>query len=308
MIRNIIPIIAIAILCTPAAMSQDILATITYASIQQDGSNETPIGFEEVPLEVKNGKLLIRAKVDGKEGFFILDTGAPSLIINQLPVYSVSDNAFSIDQSFAAEPFEVSEFEWAGNQFYGVQGYAIDLSHLEQSLDVPILGMVGHAILQNYEVYIDFKAERLFLRKAEDVLAVAGLSNHTITMQVEQGLPIVEGQIGGQRVRLIVDLGTAGNVMDRDLVKRGLNQHYTTTDLAKLRGLDQKTSMVESGQIESFAVGGLEVGPQPFLLTDLSQLRDVTGINISGILGYDFFKEYRCIIDYKRNLLHLWTP
>ncbi len=288
-----------ALLFQTTAIPQASFAFLPSEPAQLQSPYRSPIGFEEVPLQIRAGKLLVQAVMNADTGLFIVDTGAPSLIVNRTPQPAGEGKAYSISNSFAAEPVVVDRLQLPGYQGRQLDAYAVDLSHLEKAVGKPILGMIGHSILRDFCIFIDFAESRFFLRRQTQWPAAAG---HQLLLSIEQDLPIVEGVIGGERVRFIVDLGTRDNILDTRLETSAA---FLPTGTARLQGLDQAKELVTTGEIDQLQLGPLTLPAAPFLLANLQQLQTVTGLQIDGILGYSFFRNYRLVIDYPNSTLHL---
>jgi len=302
---TIIAILTITYLSVTSQTTLAYLATPTTRLVSSE--IEYTRGFREVPIKIERGKILIEASVDGEQGYLILDTGSPGMVINKKPIAGNDEMAFSVSRELQIQTTYVDQLSWGGIDRIGLEALAVDLGHLEASLGHNILGMLGYDMLADLTLIIDFPNQKLLLKPVDQGTILRTWSpKFSVPFELEYHLPVVEAVINGQALRLGVDTGTGSNLMSSELIEGSLASHFTLQDKERLQGLDQQVDLVEAGVMESIQLGG-EVIEQPrFLSTDLAPLREATGLNIDGLLGYEFFKNYKCSIDFQSKRIYFW--
>lgn len=264
-------------------------------------------GFRDVPIRVERGKVLIEASVDGEQGYLILDTGSPGMVVNKKPVAGNEEVAFSVSRELHIQTTYIDQLSWGGIDRIGLEALAVDLGHLEESLGYNILGMLGYDMLADLTIIIDFPNQKMLLKPiSRGTILHTWSPKFSAPFELEYHLPVVEAFIDGEVVRLGIDTGTGSNLISSELIGGSLEDVFTVKDKERLQGLDQEVDLVPAGIIESMKLGGKVIEHPRFLVTDLAPLKENTGLNIDGLLGYEFFKNYKCSIDFRSHRIYFW--
>jgi hypothetical protein len=303
--RWMILVLLLEFYCT--APSQDSANLLYVSPGEVSFKMNTSSGLKEVDMLIKKGKILIEGELDGQRGFLILDTGAPGIIVNKKSLASSEQAAFSVAREVNVQSVVVGELCWAGYEMKALEAWALDLSHLEQALDLKILGLLGYDIFKELTVVIDFPGEKLLIEQAKPSKLI-GLYQPKIEIpfELEGHIPVVEANINGYTVRLGIDTGTKSNIIDSKLTQGVLASHFGSQETERLQGLDQQIDIVTSGKIDELCLGTEKLHELHFLTVKLEQLRRATGLTIDGLLGYAFFESYKCLIDFERGRIYLW--
>jgi hypothetical protein len=264
-------------------------------------------GLKEVPIQVRKDKILVKASLDGEQGFLILDTGAPNMIVNKKVRSGNGEAAFSVSGELCVEPISINQLSWRGVEETHLEALAVDLSHLETALECKILGMIGYEMIKDLAIIIDFTNQKLLIEhKDEENVLRRFAPKYSIPFELASHLPIIEATINKQVVRLGIDTGTGSNLLDSKLTNGVLANHFTFHDIERLQGLDQQIEEVKAGTIDRLTIEGHEMLAPEFLAVDLTQLRLVTGLEIDGLLGYSFFDDYLFSIDFNKKRIYFW--
>lgn len=137
------------------------------------------IPIELIELEHQNFHPLLTAVfADGSTGLWVIDTGASKSIFdkNLAKHYEVisgmSEDLHSAgiaDQPMKSEVAKMRAFKLAGMQIEEMKVAVLDLSHINElyasSTDLKICGLLGGDFLVQYKAVIDYRRQRLVLRK-----------------------------------------------------------------------------------------------------------------------------------------------
>lgn len=299
-------IVVLASICFTAP-SQSTVAFLNRAPRTLTAKTTPAFGLREFPLLIKKGKVLVEATLEGENGFFILDTGAPGVVINRKLQKEAGTNAFSISRDLIVHSIVVKHMSWAGFEESDLEALAVDLSHLEQSLNHNILGLIGYEMLKDVTLIIDFPNQKLHIDSGQQSNMSRRFSpQYSFAFELENHIPVVQMVIGEQQLRFGIDTGSGGNLIDAVLVNGELSKHFVSSHEAEIQGLDQQIDRVLSGSIDKLSIENYTISDATFLATDLTQLRQATELSIDGLLGYPFFKDYKCSFDFKNNRIYLW--
>ncbi len=291
---------------------------LAQASVKKVGTSFSPQDLTlppslDVPVRLVKGLILVEAEVDGRRGTFILDSGAPALMLNQRE-FSAPANAQSMATADTPKGVNgtvnnlsfcnVKQFNWMGISFHDKEVVTLDLAAIEKQLDnTPLLGLIGYNLLNQYALTLDYHAARVLLRRPE-ATPVAAAPLLTLPFKLRGHLPVVEVTVDGQPYQLAVDCGAQTNLLDAQFAPAFAKKLRKRTK-ETLRGGDNTPRTVVSGQIPEMRLGGsLAFHHQQTVFSDISHLNQKPGqANVQGIAGYPLLSQYRTTIDYVNSQL-----
>lgn len=275
----------------------------SYTSIQQE-LIQAP--YKQIPLLQKDGFILIKSKVDGKEGFLIFDSGAPSLVINKKVEKSV-DTANGLNGDLKVDYGTIKQLEWAGIQKEDVECILLDLDHLEQKLGLTVLGLLGFEIASKYEILIDYPQELITINyKGDQSIIKQHPARFQIPFELKEHLPIINAQIQNEKTVFALDTGAGTNLLDPNTKEKFDSTTYELIRQEQIRGLDKKVKLEDVIEIDDNQFYGFSVEKMPYLITELNFVNQTLNTDIDGILGYSFFQDLKFSINYKDQMLYIW--
>ena len=266
-----------------------------------------PDNLQLVPFHLERGMIQVEAALDGTIGYYILDTGAPYLVLNQKP--TTADSPFN-GQSCVSDVevgwTEVDAFEWAGRTFQAMEAVVVDLMHLNDYSSRPIKGLIGYELLKDRALVLDYTKERLALIDSEQIqLESFQTPLAQLSLELEGHLPIIEVQINGRTFRFGIDTGAAANLIDTSTLQQLMGANIEQLPTEELQGLDQSVQRVQVIRIEEFWIDQQAVSDR-FLVTDLSHVKQEGGLQLDGLLGTTFLQQFISCINYPEKRLSLW--
>lgn len=249
----------------------------------------------ELMFETTGSFILVDAIVDGSKGKFILDSGAPGLILNESPTQS-SQKAVTLTGQVDVGEKKISILKWGLLTQSNVQALTIDLSYLNNLGAGEIMGIIGYQQLAALTFTLDLPNHRLiqhtsFPKKCE-VPAVR------IPLKFTGHLPVVKSKIGKRKSLLVFDTGAGVNLLDHRNVRR-INLDETPSSLISLRGLNDELVMSKYYKVPLLEIASGNWLNQKFASTDLKELSK-NGKVIRGLLGRQWFKDRKITVDYQR--------
>ena len=156
----------------------------------------------EIPFTMAGKLIAVKVILNGEYKTFILDSGAPKVILNSNHIAGDSMNAKKTLSSSkdvngnisGMDITKVDELDFYGIQLNNQNVLTLDLSHLEESLETEIYGLIGYELLNEYDVLYDYQNQKLTLidpdyfasYKAENLSAV---TVESIPLQIEGHIP-----------------------------------------------------------------------------------------------------------------------
>jgi len=186
----------------------------------------------------------------------------------------------------------------------------VDLSHIGKTVGVQIDGDLGYNFLKHYRVKIDYRKSEL---RFDDPNRIESPGRSTVITEVPMRLaspakPLILVDVYANSTgpfQFAIDTGTSTTAITPDLAKQigvvGSPIGPVTTGAAPVT--------VTAGVTRSFQVGGARVNDLPVVVADFfAALSNVLGTKLDGIVGYNFLRNYRVVLDYPNETLGLFPP
>jgi len=236
-----------------------------------------------VSFELVNGLIIVKAQVQGQQGNYVLDTGAPTSLINK-KIENGQFELWSPRGIYESEEIQINDIRLGAIKKSQMLGWAMDMSALEEQVNVPLAGILGNDFWENRRIIINYADQTIVFHESGLKEEICSEQFHIASLTLEdhaQDLHIVELEIDGQQRRMAFDTGAGVNVLDQ-----GLSANDVTTTLTKL--------------------GQIEVKNLSYVNLDLSELNQSTDdAEVHGILSASALDAEFVIIDYKVNRIHI---
>ncbi len=249
----------------------------------------------------------VRATLDGKQGFWLIDSGAPLLVINRkAPAIDDSRSmAVGVAGSVTGAKtltgmMRVGHFEWGDQCAADLDAMTMDLSHLQRKGSdgetMPIAGLIGKRELAAFESRFDFRNQRLVLVKIDDagrprVPRPSTLSEvHAFSMRAH--LPLFEFTIGDAKTKMMFDTGASSNLMhEKYRHDNALRINGITQDT--LAGATTDTKTITSGKVDGLRIDGQTIPPMHTAFAASVPYPDTDGIvGLAWVDGRPFALNY----------------
>ena len=261
--------------------------------------------------------MIIEGVADGDKGWYIVDTGAPGLVLNDKYFDGHTRNFTGtgmrdINGNMGNLPYKhIKSFEIQGLEFRKMDARVIDLDHLEKHKGLAIAGMIGFEFFKNYEVTFDYENYQIQLIRLDKKGNRLGrrLSpppTDSLDLKMKGHFPFVSANIQGQNVRFGIDTGAEVNVLGNPLPRR-LESYFVPLDTIKVAGFQKQTKRVMRGNLIPLAIGQYDYSNTEFVTYSLAAFNEnSSGAALDGLLGQPFLSNYRTAINYKKRRLYLW--
>lgn len=290
-------------------LAQRQVAVLSTSHLTESISAAPNPDFVEVPFELINGMIFVQAQVNNQRGYFILDTGAPMLVLNRSSQYPVvlTNTAGGCSGDFQVGKQTIRHFSWAGMEKYELQALTTDLSHLEVASGRPVMGLIGHNLFKHRELFLDYEERRIILFDPEQNPLHRTLTPiYTSQLTMQDHLPIIEFSMGRQTMRFGLDTGSEANLIDGCKAAGIEPTLIDTVKEEEMQGLDRRIRRVPVIRVAESHWNNLPMDRLHFLVTDLCHLKDNYSISLDGLLGYNFFRPLKISINYQKKEFYLW--
>jgi len=260
-----------------------------------------------VPFTILEGMMVVEATVNNEKGNFIIDTGAPTLVLNEQP-NSIDKQVVGrgISEGLVTDEVTVEEFNWSGINKRNVDAFKVDISHLEKVSGKTIAGIIGYDILKEVELLVDYQTQTVVLSPIKSKSEINRKPIAVIPFTMQAHLPIIKVKIGKKKLRLALDTASESNILDAKIFDKINADLISNQQIGEIQGVDQQIKRVKVADIANTQVKDLPFIDMPYLFTDLSHLKKESGLYIDGLLGYPFFKQGKMSINYKEQKIYVW--
>ncbi|NAS32506.1 hypothetical protein GTQ40_16105 [Flavobacteriaceae bacterium R38] len=287
----------------------NILKTSAATSRIAGGGDFSRIKTFTTKFELVEGLIFIKVKLNGKEEDFILDSGAPAIVLNT-PYFESEDSGKSaegVSGKTAIRNIKIDSFNWNGIKTGKTELIGLELSHLEEETGRKFKGLIGHSILKDYELYFDYDKKELTLfseRNTQFHNTIKPIAAMNFDYQAH--IPVLDVIIKEEHFKLGIDTGAATNLIGLKALKRLPEKSYRIKGETDLRGADKNITKVSQLLIKNVILSGREYKKMDFVSSDISNLTDGYNISLDGLIGFPYLSRFKTSIDFKNKKVYLW--
>jgi len=267
----------------------------------------------KIPFKMAEKLILTEVMLNGVKRKFILDTGAPMVILNakytaskkrQMAVSSSQGAAGTIS---GMNIEKVKSLAWGDIKLVDQEFITLDLAHLEDELKTEIYGLIGYDMVMAYDLIFDYEKQFLTLikPKAYKDYENENFADRTLVkvpFELQQHIPAIKAEISGMSLTLGIDSGAGSNFIDEGM--------FTTLKnaMSKVRndyviGADNHKKDTKKAEIRNIKIGEKSFAEVSTQFSDISHLNKEGKLNIDGLIGYPILSQQKTILSYNRKEL-----
>ncbi|WP_026935361.1 hypothetical protein [Christiangramia echinicola] len=269
-----------------------------------------------IPFKLIDHLIVVEAELYNKKGNFIIDTGSETLILNKVhfpnqygqPEKFVKSSGV-LDNANAYEKY-LEEFILKNFSLKNTNSHVIDLSHIEKRKKMNLMGIIGYSILKDYEVFVDMHLNQITLSRIDkngDKLDPRGYLEKitdSIEFKLQNHSIVVKTFVGEEKMNFALDSGAEFNQLNNQQSKKVL-KYFVPSKRMVLVGASDKKAEVLAGKLYRVKLSDkVYFGPMNTIITNLNRMSEAFGVNLDGVLGYEFFAQKRTIINYRKEMLY----
>jgi hypothetical protein len=271
-----------------------------------------------IPFTLLGQLIMVEATVDTLTGLFILDTGSERLVVNK---QHYSPKPQSMPVVAAGNTGLVSgalgtHVDSARIQFLvmrNLYAHVVDLGHIETKKNTRIAGILGYDVFKSFELFIDFPNRRIVLfrlnAKGDKIEPGQNLDrpHDSLSFTLKKHLIQVDAVVNAVKVKFILDSGAELNLIDRRINRKVLDK-FTIIKRVNLAGVGKREVEVLAGVLNDVRVGNQVNAKMNTLLTSLDHINNAFGTQADGVIGYEFLKSRRTLINYTKRKIYFFNP
>lgn len=274
-----------------------------------------------IPFNRVGNLIVIQAKVDTTEGNFVLDTGAPGLVLNltYFRGYSITiadnneEQASVAGRGNVAQRTTVNELAFGSLHFYRLSTDLTNLGNIENAKGIKVLGLLGLNLFSQCELIIDFEKSVLLLhcigKKEIATYQHSSLADtllyHTMAIEISNNRMTTTTEIGGKKLKLVIDCAAESNILDSRLPDK-VFENVSITRRVKLTGTGDKKADALYGTLNFLKIGNSRVENLAVVILNLEYTCFSDDICVNGVLGVDFLSQHKIGFNFVKRKMYIW--
>lgn len=261
-----------------------------------------------IPFTLLGGLIMVNTEINGENAACILDTGAPSIIINKSDdlIAQTDGMVEGIYGDLRMKSRVVKRFAMGSLKKKNIEALEVDISYLEKLKAQNIDGILGVSVYEDEEIMINYNERLISLlpKQHRDFYDQKTVSN-SISFAMEDQLPVIKVKIGKRFYYFGVDTGAEVNVINKKTLE-SLKKHRSMSDETQsIAGLGEG-SQAAIAAIHLFKIQEQSFQNQEFVVVDLGDFNESLEIKLDGILGYPFLSEQLISLDFRKSKMRFW--
>ena len=250
--------------------------------------------------------ILLPTRVNGAGPFdFILDTGAGTSLLSaelaqQLNIKILgTKEGQSAGGKVSVSLAKVESLALGQAKIEDVEVGIVDLGHIAKTIGTRIDGDVGYNFLKHFRVTIDYESGEIRFDDPKRIENFGGPSKAEIPMRLAspaKPLVLVDVYANGRGpFQFAIDTGTSTTAIAPEVAQQ------LGIDSSPIGPLTTGGSQVNvtAGNLKSFQVGGARIDDLVIVVADFfGTLSQAVGAKLDGIVGYNFLRNFRVVMDY----------
>ncbi|NCD71763.1 pepsin/retropepsin-like aspartic protease family protein [Mucilaginibacter agri] len=290
-----------ALCCDKAFCNPDIrIAGVNLKALEGDSDPYGDFKVLTIPIKRAGNLILVEAQVDSVAGNFLLDTGAPYLILNAtyfryLPKITEQDAGGINGRTAGTFTAVVHNFSLGFDLHYDrLVADVTDLSGIENSKQVKILGLLGTRLFAKLAITIDLNKNLLYVHKLDskgEIIPAERVFNTPtvkITFRYMNDVIFIKGTVSDKSMWFAFDTGAETNMIDYHAPKK-IIKSLQVINRSKVTGVGGSSYEIIYARFEKLIIGDYPFISNRVLVSNLENIGKAYGYTVDGILGYDFF-------------------
>lgn len=257
--------------------------------------------------------ILLPVHVNGRGPFdFIFDTGAGTSLLTPelaktLEVEIIgSKEGQSAGGAVAVSLAKADSLGVGELRMEDVDLGVVDLAQVAKTIGAKIDGDLGYNFLKHFRLTIDYDASEIRFEDPRRIESIVGKTKTEVPIRLAhpaKPLILVDVRANGRGpFQFAIDTGTSTTAITPQLAK---NLGLTMTPIGAGTTAGAHVD-VTAGSLQSFELGGAKIDNMPVVAADFFEmLSNAIGKKLDGIIGYNFLRHFKVVIDYPNESLSL---
>ncbi|WP_432329635.1 aspartyl protease family protein [Mucilaginibacter sp. P25] len=274
---------------------------ITFKNVQSDPDPSPTGDFKTlvIPIKRAGNLIVIEAQIDTLEGNFVLDTGAPYLVLNEtyfrdLPHVAEQESAGINGVAGSSFTTYIRNFNILDLHYPRLRADVTDLSSIENSKGIKILGLLGTRVFSDFAITVDLFRNTLYIQKLDENGNIPPAEKvfydrfMVSPFRMLNDVILMKGTVNDNSLWFAFDSAAETSLLDYKRSKK-LMPDMEVVSRSKIMGIGGTSIEVIYTRFDNLVVGDRKYMKNRILITNLEKMGNAYGYTIDGVLGYDFF-------------------
>jgi hypothetical protein len=270
-----------------------------------------------IPIKRAGNLIIVEAQVDSVVGNFVLDTGAPYLVLNATyfrDMPHVGDQEATGVNGTSAGTFrtQVNNFLLGLDLTYKkIPADVCDLSAIENTKKIKVLGIIGTQLFRKMAITVDLFHNVIYIHKLDskgDIPAeqrAFQAPDMRTSFKYMNDVIFIKGTIADKTTWFVFDTGAESNLLSKDCPKAVMDRMQPINKSA-IVGVGGTGKALVYANFDQMVIGNYLFRNNRILITDLSHLGSAYGFSVDAVLGYDFFTRGIFTINFVKKELEMY--
>jgi predicted aspartyl protease len=270
-----------------------------------------------IPIKRAGNLIIVEAQVDSIAGNFVLDTGAPYLVLNATyfrDMPHLADRESNGINGTAEGTFktQVKNFNIGFDLHYNkLMADVIDLSAIENSKKIKILGLLGTQIFRKIAITVDLFHNVMYLHKLDSKGNLADQERPFAQPDMKTSFKnmndvlFIQGVINNKKLWFAFDTGAESNLLHTNASSKILKV-MTIINKSKIVGVGGSGYEIIYANFDKLTIESYVFNNNRILLANLDHLGKAYGQSVDAVLGYDFFSRGIFTINFVKNEFEMY--
>jgi predicted aspartyl protease len=250
--------------------------------------------------------ILLPTRVNGAGPFeFILDTGAGTSLLSaelaqQLNVKILgTKEGQSAGKKISVSLAKIDALGLGQAKIENVEVGIVDLGHISRTIGAKIDGDIGYNFLKHFRVTIDYQTGEVRFDDPKRIESFGKSAKTEVPLRLAspaKPLVLVDVYANGHGpFQFAIDTGTSTTAIAPEVARQ------LGIEASPIGPLTTGSSQVNvtAGHLKSFQVGGARIDDLVVVVADFfATLSQAVGARLNGIVGYNFLRNFRIVMDY----------
>jgi predicted aspartyl protease len=250
--------------------------------------------------------ILLPTQVNGAGPFdFILDTGAGTSLLSAELAHQLKIKVLGTKEGQSAggkvsvSLAKIESLALGHARIEDVEVGIVDLGHIAKAIGTKIDGDVGYNFLKHFRVAIDYQIGEIRFDDPKRFESLGTSAKTEVPLRLaspSKPLVLVDVHANGRGpFQFAIDTGTSTTAVAPEVARQlgieGSPIGPLTTGGSQVN--------VTAGNLKSFQVGGARIDDLVVVVADFfAMLSQAVGAKLDGIVGYNFLRNFRVVMDY----------
>jgi predicted aspartyl protease len=270
-----------------------------------------------IPIKRAGNLIIVEAQIDSIAGNFVLDTGAPYLVLNATyfrDMPHLADRESNGINGTAEGTFktQVQNFNIGFDLHYNkLMADVIDLSAIENSKKIKILGLLGTQVFRKIAITVDLFHNVMYLHKLDSKGNLADQERPFAQPDMKTSFKnmndvlFIQGVINNKKLWFAFDTGAESNLLHTNASSKILKV-MTIINKSKIVGVGGSGYEIIYANFDKLTIESYVFNNNRILLANLDHLGKAYGQSVDAVLGYDFFSRGIFTINFVKNEFEMY--